>query len=61
MGALRIISTLACPLSALAQLGWGGKWMMLPMFVSVVAAVFLNLREREIQHLDEPTTLRLTS
>jgi hypothetical protein len=61
MRSLRIISTLACPLSVIAQLGWGGKWMMLPILVSGVAAVILNLRDREVQHLDEPTTLRLTS
>jgi hypothetical protein len=61
MRALRMISTLACPLSVIAQLGWGGKWMMVPILVSGVAAVVLNLLERDVQHLDEPTTLRLTS
>jgi hypothetical protein len=34
--------------------------MMLPILVSGVAAVILNLRDREVQHLDEPTTLKLT-
>ena len=56
----RLALILSCPLFAIARhYQWGGKWLMVPTFVSGVGGAIMLMHERRLKGVDDPAVLDL--